>query len=201
MVERTIRNKAKKAHTRMLLIGAAKKIFTEHGFEKSRITGITEAAGVSAGTFYEYFKNKDEIFLEIVKEVNRTMRRNIAAFNEKWNQSETLKERVRKWVTLVFDFFDAYPYCAPIIAMGGHFAVPVINQARDILTADIIKALQVYYRAGVKNNELRDLDMDIVLNSIFGTFSGVVMLYVNKNASRESLIEVLTEFIGEGILK
>ncbi len=200
MVERAIRNKAKKAHTRALLIEAAKHIFSKHGFEKSRITGITELAGVSAGTFYEYYKNKDEIFLEIVKEVNHELRQRIASFNKKWKQSKTLKDRTRVSVSLVFDFFDNYPYYAPIVAMGGHSGFDVVNEAYALLTENIFAAIKTYYQTGAQHGDLRQLEPDIVIRAILGTFTGVVNLYLDGDFSRDQMIETLTEFISEGIL-
>lgn len=43
-----------------LLSGAA-RVFSDKGFFSTRITDITKAAGVSAGSFYTYFDSKDEI--------------------------------------------------------------------------------------------------------------------------------------------
>ncbi len=43
------------------LLSAAAQVFAEKGFFSTRITDITKAAGVSAGSFYTYFESKEEI--------------------------------------------------------------------------------------------------------------------------------------------
>ena len=51
--------------TRSQLLNAAIDMFHEKGFQKTRVSDIVAAAQVAQGTFYLYFKSKDEIFLHI----------------------------------------------------------------------------------------------------------------------------------------
>lgn len=44
-----------------LLIETAKTVFAEKGFHQTKIKDITDAASLAAGTFYIYFKNKNEL--------------------------------------------------------------------------------------------------------------------------------------------
>jgi AcrR family transcriptional regulator len=44
----------------------AMKLFAQHGFENTPIRQITAQAGIGKGTFYDYFKDKDDILNEIV---------------------------------------------------------------------------------------------------------------------------------------
>ena len=52
--------------TRENLIEAAKKVISKKGFRETSIQDITEEAGVAKGTFYTYFKTKEEIIGELV---------------------------------------------------------------------------------------------------------------------------------------
>ncbi len=55
--------------TRERLLQSAKHIFSEKGYWGTRVSDIVKEAGVSQGTFYLYFKSKDEIFKELVLQV------------------------------------------------------------------------------------------------------------------------------------
>jgi AcrR family transcriptional regulator len=46
---------------RTALVDAAREVFVARGFHGTRVDDIVEAAGVSHGAFYRYFRNKDEI--------------------------------------------------------------------------------------------------------------------------------------------
>lgn len=53
--------------TRQKLLDVTNELIKEKGFYKLSIGDITERAGVAKGTFYIYFKHKEEIVLEICK--------------------------------------------------------------------------------------------------------------------------------------
>ena len=77
--------------TRENLIEAAKKVISIKGFKEASIQDITEEAGVAKGTFYTYFKTKEEIVEELLKTkfvkyddefLNKTLKDKIEYFNK-----------------------------------------------------------------------------------------------------------------------
>lgn len=52
----------KSANQRKKIMDAAVGLFRQHGFEAVGVRDITEAAGVSTGTFYHYFSSKQDVF-------------------------------------------------------------------------------------------------------------------------------------------
>ncbi len=61
------------ARTRRQLVDAARRVFERDGVLDAKITGITAEAGVSAGSFYTYFTDKDDAFAAVMEEVNEEM--------------------------------------------------------------------------------------------------------------------------------
>ena len=53
------------AETRRKIVAAAKKLITEKGFESVAIEDIAKEAGVSTGSFYTYFKKKEDVIEEL----------------------------------------------------------------------------------------------------------------------------------------
>ena len=53
---------------RRQIVDGARRIFLERGFDAASMMDIAKAAGVSKGTLYVYFKNKEELFAAIVQE-------------------------------------------------------------------------------------------------------------------------------------
>ena len=66
--------------TRRKLLEAARSVFSENGFDLTRIEDITERADVGKGTFYNYFQTKEEIIQELMavllKDLVRELRKN-----------------------------------------------------------------------------------------------------------------------------
>lgn len=62
------RRKPKQLRSRLMvetILEAARQIFAEHGFEAATTNQIAERAGISIGSLYQYFPNKDSLILEI----------------------------------------------------------------------------------------------------------------------------------------
>ena len=63
---RTVRPLTKKGlHTRDTLLGAARDVFREQGHYGASVAEISRRAGLSQGAFYQYFHNKEQVFLEL----------------------------------------------------------------------------------------------------------------------------------------
>src|SRR5215471_2231261 len=53
---------------RRQIVEGARKIFLAQGFDAASMNDIARAAGVSKGTLYVYFANKEQLFAAIVEE-------------------------------------------------------------------------------------------------------------------------------------
>jgi AcrR family transcriptional regulator len=53
---------------RRQIVEGARTIFFQHGFDAASMNDIARAAGVSKGTLYVYFENKEQLFAAIVRE-------------------------------------------------------------------------------------------------------------------------------------
>src|SRR5437868_12611503 len=50
------------------ILSAALEVFGEHGLATARLEDIAKRAGLSKGTIYLYFPNKEELFREVVRQ-------------------------------------------------------------------------------------------------------------------------------------
>lgn len=57
------------AETRKRIVAAAKKLITDNGFENVSIEDIAREAAVSTGSFYTYFKRKEDV-IEALNQLN-----------------------------------------------------------------------------------------------------------------------------------
>lgn len=59
--------------TRARLLEAARRVFEEHGYLDARIVDIAAEAGIAVGSFYTYFSSKEDLFRDLIQEVNLSM--------------------------------------------------------------------------------------------------------------------------------
>lgn len=58
---------------RQQIIDGARRVFIEMGFDAASMNDITRAAGVSKGTIYVYFANKEELFEALIEDERQKM--------------------------------------------------------------------------------------------------------------------------------
>jgi AcrR family transcriptional regulator len=58
---------ARAVETRARILDAARTVFAEHGYAAGTTNRIAEAAGMSVGSLYQYFPNKDAVLVELVR--------------------------------------------------------------------------------------------------------------------------------------
>src|SRR5512145_2516610 len=59
------------ANKREAILRAAIDVFADRGFFNAQVADVARAAGVAAGTVYLYFRNKDDVLIQLFE---RTMR-------------------------------------------------------------------------------------------------------------------------------
>jgi AcrR family transcriptional regulator len=97
---------ARGARTRTRLLEAAEQVFTELGYHEASIVKLAEAAGVAPGTFYLYFAGKQDIFDELVEDLNRRVRHAMA---DAASRGQTRTEAERLGFQAFFRFTAEHP--------------------------------------------------------------------------------------------
>ncbi|WP_438820949.1 TetR/AcrR family transcriptional regulator [Cupriavidus gilardii] len=85
------------------LVAAALELFVERGYAATRLEDVAAAAGVSKGTVYLYFANKQELFKTVVREnlVPALVRGTDLVDTYEGSTPELLRELLRGWWGLI----------------------------------------------------------------------------------------------------
>src|SRR3954465_4384730 len=82
----------RKAQNRPKLLEAARKIFAEKGLGAATARDIVRETDLATGTFYNYFRDKEDVFRALLEESGESIR--AAAREIRLNLDLTLDERV-----------------------------------------------------------------------------------------------------------
>src|SRR5436309_2148167 len=82
--------------TRRKVLQAARKILVRRGFQAARVEEITTLAQVGYGTFYKYFRNKQDVLEAVMEEVFQQL--NAASFPARVEASH-LEDQIRNGIT------------------------------------------------------------------------------------------------------
>ena len=143
-------------HRPQQIIEAALEVFGECGLAKSRLQDIANRAGVSKGTIYLYFPNKEELFREMIRQ---TCVAAIAAGEQATaggTPTEQLCTAMREYWKFVrsSEFSTIYR-----LVLGELHQFPDLAKFyADEVVARLQKMLGGIIRRGVESGEFRDID-------------------------------------------
>lgn len=96
MVTETLTNRQKQAiETRNRIFNVTIDLFNKMDFNEVTIRTICKESNVSIGTFYLYFKSKQEILYEIYKKADEIFERTVIDSIEELNSFERIKELIK----------------------------------------------------------------------------------------------------------
>jgi len=73
------RREATKAANRAAILAAGRAVFGELGYGAATVRDVIRRTGLAAGTFYNYFPDKESVFRALVEETGDEARRRVAA--------------------------------------------------------------------------------------------------------------------------
>jgi AcrR family transcriptional regulator len=148
----------RRARMRRTLVEAALLVFAEKGVDASVIDDVITAAGVSRGTFYNYFRTNAELLIAANEELGNELVRHI---EERVASLPTPAARLATGIRLYFDVAQRFPLLAHFLARVGPQAAAPSNL--------LYTYLPVHLAAGMKCGEFIGMSTRAALDIIVGT--------------------------------
>ena len=177
---------AKGLETRRRLLDAAEEVFAELGFYDASIVKITEAAGVAQGTFYQYFASKQEIFEELVRDLNVRVRH---AMQESASQGGDRIEQERLGFRGYFQFTSEHPALYRIIRQAEFVSPATLQYHYEKITEGYVDGL----RRAMEQGEVAKGDPEVVAWALMAAGEMLGMRWMLWNGTREMPPAVLLE--------
>ncbi|MCA1927054.1 MAG: TetR/AcrR family transcriptional regulator [Calditerrivibrio sp.] len=155
MTKHSIRDK------RELLINSAVDVFSEKGYWNTKISDIVSKAGVAQGTFYLYFKNKEQLFKEMLLELHKASVEEINSITEK-----KYKNSLDKLIEMLINKFYARK---KIIKVFIYETLSVGNEFIEIL--EHFKNVSIHFIAECLKIDYPDMDNEKIAKKSFIIYS------------------------------
>jgi len=183
------------------IMDMAIRLFSERGYENTKISDITEALRMGKSTFYMYFKNKRELFMECIDRLAVTI-----VPPESWDEIRKEKDYIPKNMKRGEAFLRAFPGYRGILnmvrgAIGGRD--PVLAQkateAFRVLSRPLLKDLRRAIADGsvqIKYDEAFVAYLQLVIAEAFGYWQ-----MIDPRYSVEEGMEMLIDIFERGLIR
>jgi len=176
--------------SRERIIEAALQLIRERGYQATTMQSICRAAGVATGTFYHYFKSKQDVILAYVQEENEAM---LAYYQRLEKNSYTAALlRVLEYKISLYEIqgaeFIASMYNTLILS-GEHFF--------DLHDYALMQILQDGYQQGQLSGEFHSsISSDFFCELAFSLFFSYTSLWCNSPENYPLREPLVAKFAG-----
>ncbi|MDQ3058732.1 MAG: TetR/AcrR family transcriptional regulator [Pseudomonadota bacterium] len=162
------------------LLDAALDLFVEKGFAATRVEEVAARAGVSKGTLFLYFQNKEELFKAVV-------RQNISGHFQEWNElfdafegssAQMVGICMHSWWERV-GATRASGITKLMVCEAGNFPEIAAFYQQEVAQPGLTLIRRVLQR-GVDRGEFRPLDMDYAAYSIVAP---MIFLFLSRHSA------------------
>jgi AcrR family transcriptional regulator len=117
----------RKEARRRVILDAATKLFGKHGYHATTVPMIVREADVSTGSFYMYFRNKEDVFNAALEDLGQAFARVMGEMRN--SQPDPLK-RLSQGAETIFMFLAANPEQARILVVESSGLSPRLDKTR-----------------------------------------------------------------------
>ncbi len=173
--ERAGRREQNKVENRSALLKAARAVFAEMGYGAASVRDIVRRTDLASGTFYNYFKDKDEIFEAVVGELTGEI---LKRHNMGRAKADTAEEFFRRHYAVYLDFIAED---AELLALArrNFTAIRTLLDKPDVRALAL--ALNDDIRSAIARGVLPNVDISYLAASMAGVAFEISVVMVARD--------------------
>ena len=197
--------KEKLIKKREAIITASRDLFAINGYENTKVEDITRSINISKGSFYTYFKTKEDVLFEVIEKLYSEYEKVLENINKSQDQKSILKEffKIRLLIHMKYGNIKDTIIESLLSEVSNEKILSLRNRIISMNT-DFIKnnIIMKYNKKGIDE----DFVADFIERSISGYFISKVKFSNDREKMKKELFsdevfDKITKFIDDSLSK
>jgi len=184
------------------ILQAAQHLFCERGYPNTKIQDIAKAAEVAVGTVYFYFRNKEDLLLQLMDAIALNIR---SILGQAFQSGKTPIERFENAGRTFFqEFCLAHPYQLIILLRESVGITPEVEARRrsifERLNQDVTSAIQeVMGEFGISNGFAAEV-ISVAIGGMMEKVAYQYLIWQDRSSEMDTITKEALAFIRGGLL-
>jgi AcrR family transcriptional regulator len=179
------------------IIRSAVELFREKGYDGTKISEIPERAGIGKGTFYQIFRNKEELFLECADSIFRESGENVPEIQEEIDPVKKLLNRA-----YYFGHFQSHLVEMLNLIRGAALkGNPHVKEKLNEVIQNLIEPIREDLETAIRQGKIRFKDSTLLAYLLMGAAEYLVYYNDNHKTKLDANLAKIWELALSGILK
>lgn len=185
--------KKKGLATRNSILDSAHEVFKQKGYYAASVSEITRNCNIAMGTFYQYFKGKNQIFIELNDLISSRFENKAKSIDL---EHPGFKTRFRNVIELLFNHINDNFSFHCILGES-----ELIERITIGYYESLVRFFREYFRKEILEGNIKSVDPNVVAYALIGIcyFHSMKWTASNKESNRDELIDFISTMVLEGI--
>jgi AcrR family transcriptional regulator len=182
------------------IIDAATNSFSLYGYKATTIDQVAKLANVGKGTIYTFFKNKEELFDEIINRLIKEMKK---VADESVNPSYSFYENVHRSLYGLLEFRKEHQLTIKLSQEARDIGTPAVLEVMERLELAILNFIKEKVISAIQKGEIRECDPEITSFIMMKLYIALIFDWEKKREplSKEKISELFEFYIFKGLSK
>jgi TetR/AcrR family fatty acid metabolism transcriptional regulator len=155
------------------IVEAATRVFAQKGFRRATTREVAREAGISEGTIYNYFEDKDALLMAILERLNETERR-AEDFEEGMatDFEGFLRDYLSRRMSLIWENREVFRVVLSEMLVNAELRELYLRRVVE----PTMRIAEENFRSRMERGEVRHTDAPLATRSVAGAVLGVLVL-------------------------
>jgi AcrR family transcriptional regulator len=183
---------------RKMIVEAATNSFSLFGYKATTMDQVAKLANVGKGTIYTFFKNKEELFNDIISSLVKEM---IAEADEVINPELSFAENVQLTLYRLLEFRSRHQLMIKLIQEKTEMGTPAVSEMLDRVEGEILAYLNQKLEIAVAKGAIPPLNSELTSFLLFKMYFALVSDWERNHEplSSEQIVEIIEIFLLKGL--
>lgn len=182
------------------IVKAASQSFALYGYKNTTMDQVARLANVGKGTIYTFFKNKEELFNEIVITLIEEMQR---AAKSAMEGQLTFQEKVHQAVYKMLEYRKEHQLMIKLFQEKRDLGTKAVENMMEKFEASILSFIEEKVKVASQKGEIKDCDPEITAFIIFKLYIALIFDWERKRRplSKEEIAHLFDAYLFKGLAR
>ncbi|WP_409291750.1 TetR/AcrR family transcriptional regulator [Peribacillus sp. SCS-37] len=183
---------------KQLILEAAAKSFSLFGYKATTMDQVAKIADVGKGTIYTFFRNKEELFREIVERLIEEMKREA---DKTLNPSLSLHENIHSVLYKMLEYRRDHQFMIKLIQEKKEMGTRAVIEMVDEIEKAIVSYISSKLKMGMENGKIIECDPELTSFLLLKMYITLIFDWEKSHTplSKEEIAELLELYMFKGL--
>ncbi|HEY9576117.1 MAG TPA: TetR/AcrR family transcriptional regulator [Pseudobacillus sp.] len=180
------------------IIEAATKSFSLFGYKATTMDQVAKLANVGKGTIYTFFKNKEELFDEIIQTLIIEMRE---AAERAIDPSRTFHENVHRALFQILQFRKQHHLTIKLFQEGKEMGTPAVLEVMNMMEEAVLSFIKEKILLAVQAGEIKPCNPEVTAFVMLKLYISLIFDWEQRKEplSEEDISRLFELYLFEGL--